>query len=222
MDFDWHEASMLGTQELVSQAVTTCSGSLLRLSPSIEGRGRGIVARQPIPQGTVVLQEEPFVWHNYVQAKGDDRTMLQLLQRHPSLSFVEVMARYMCLEPNTSGPSLRKDLLRVICPAVHRNAFQVLRPFQLHVLAAAMANHSCVPNVKVEARWGDRRIPLLWLTSLTDIAANQEVFVAYTDVDEGVDVIDRNMRLQDGYGFECQCERCSYERDREISYSDED
>ena len=88
----------------------------------------------------------------------------------------------------------------------------MLRPLQLHVLAAAMVNHSCLPSVDVEASWADGTpAPVLCLRAIRDVAKGEEIFFAYTDVDEGVDFIDRNLRLKDGYGFTCVCVRCVVE-----------
>jgi len=67
----------------------------------------------------------------------------------------------------------------------------------------SLFNHSCVPNA--QARWehGDASMTI---RATRDIAAGEELTIAYVDVD--VDAAARRSKLSEWYGFDCACSRC--------------
>lgn len=73
----------------------------------------------------------------------------------------------------------------------------------------ACINHSCAPNAQAWKRVGDDDGDAVIL-ALRDIAAGEEVTIAYIDA-EGVDERERGAALAD-YGFVCGCDRCEADR----------
>ena len=82
----------------------------------------------------------------------------------------------------------------------------------------ALANHSCVPNCQVEATraddgdgdgvgCGSLRVSLV---ALRDVAAGEELTVAYVPVARSAEA--RADELASRHGFRCGCERCALER----------
>lgn len=110
--------------------------------------------------------------------------------------------------------------LQLIAPAVHWNGFQttVCMPgsdqqmhLELCALVCSMLNHSCEPNVNYETVWdADNKCPAQRFTALRRIEAGEPLFHSY--IDPNADVIDRNLRLKAGYGFECDCGKCRREK----------
>jgi hypothetical protein len=67
-------------------------------------------------------------------------------------------------------------------------------------------NHSCTPNVQVQY---DRGTSVGTVVALRDIAAGDELFINYCDMDDPVEIRTQNLRH---YGFMCGCEKCARER----------
>ena len=65
--------------------------------------------------------------------------------------------------------------------------------------AAAMANHSCVPNVALVQEGRD-----MCMYALDDIGPEDEVTHCYVSLDEE----DLKDRISSTWGFKCQCDRC--------------
>lgn len=76
-------------------------------------------------------------------------------------------------------------------------------------------NHSCVPNAAVAAHAkGDPWSPgaTLHVVALCDIAAGEEITIAYTDaayLENTPDHAARRQLLRESFGFDCLCEACS-------------
>lgn len=64
------------------------------------------------------------------------------------------------------------------------------------------ANHSCSPNAYVENYYDNTGV----LIATHPLAAGEEVLISYVDELDAADV--RAVELA-GYGFECDCDRCS-------------
>ena len=65
----------------------------------------------------------------------------------------------------------------------------------------SILNHSCTPNCILTYQ-GNRQI----IRVIQSVSKGNELFHSYTDLCHPTSV--RQNRLQDGYGFKCQCERC--------------
>ncbi|KEG08286.1 histone-lysine N-methyltransferase ASHR2 [Trypanosoma grayi] len=73
-----------------------------------------------------------------------------------------------------------------------------------------MINHSCAPNASIvpsnrdASSWGSME-----LVARRPIKAEEEITIAYIDVDSYSDVRARRVRLLESYGFLCRCTKCS-------------
>lgn len=102
---------------------------------------------------------------------------------------------------------------------LHINAFRVdiPRPVELATasrladtgsgtaayLLPSFLNHSCEPSLDVAWRGGDAEVTLL---ARHDVAAGDELTIAYVDTDAGL--ASRREALRYGYGFVCRCALC--------------
>ncbi|KAJ9656395.1 Histone-lysine N-methyltransferase set-6 [Neophaeococcomyces mojaviensis] len=74
---------------------------------------------------------------------------------------------------------------------------------------ASFFNHSCRPNVTKERKG---RIWLFRINTTDLIASGQQLCITYLGGDErDLDVHERRKRLQEQWGFVCQCDRCTEE-----------
>jgi hypothetical protein len=70
---------------------------------------------------------------------------------------------------------------------------------------AAMFNHSCNPNVEIEAL-RDEDGGASRVVTLSDIEVGEEILLSY--IPTNLPASTRQTRLQDGYHFKCACSRC--------------
>lgn len=90
---------------------------------------------------------------------------------------------------------------------------------------AAMANHSCIPNVSRAAHFYDFDLNIdqnqmthkpdedgrMIFTASRDILPGQECCIAYFDLTEYTDLASRREHLGKSFKFTCQCDRCMSE-----------
>jgi hypothetical protein len=202
---------------------------------SAPGRGRFLVATRAFAAGEVILRERAFAGLDYTVSRGDDRAIVGALRA--DIPRDDVLARFLQLEPTrsrmeASSSSSPLPLLSIIAPPVHWNGFQThvgagraRIPIQLCTTACSMFNHTCEPNVAYEAADDDGRVvegptddgrprprrplPVVTFSATRPIAVGEEVTFSY--VDAAADVVDRRLRLREGYGFDCDCRRCERE-----------
>lgn len=67
----------------------------------------------------------------------------------------------------------------------------------------SLFNHSCAPNARASWEHGDSSMTI---RATRDIAAGEELTIAYVDVD--VAAAARRSKLSEWYGFDCACSRC--------------
>ncbi|KAF7719929.1 Uncharacterized protein PECH_005786 [Penicillium ucsense] len=72
---------------------------------------------------------------------------------------------------------------------------------------AAMANHSCIPNMMHKPDESGRMI----FTASQDILAGQECCISYFDLTEHINLTSRREHLRKSFRFTCQCDRCTLE-----------
>ena len=120
--------------------------------------------------------------------------------------------------PPKIEPGGALDVVERAAAALPRMAALALAP------VVALANHSCVPNCQVEATRADDRDEdgdgngdgvgcgslRVSLVALRDVAAGEELTVAYVPVARSAQ--ERADELASRYGFRCRCERCALER----------
>ncbi len=208
---------------------------------SAPGRGRFLVATRAFAAGEVILRERAFAGLDYTVSRGDDRAIVGALRadipRDDVLArFLQLEPTRSRIEASSSSSPL--PLLSIIAPPVHWNGFQThvgagraRIPIQLCTTACSMFNHTCEPNVAYEAADDDgpvvegpaddgmprpspssrprRPLPVVTFSATRPIAVGEEVTFSY--VDAAADVVDRRLRLREGYGFDCDCRRCERE-----------
>jgi len=69
----------------------------------------------------------------------------------------------------------------------------------------ARFNHSCAPSAYADCTRSE-----LWVRALRDIPKGEEVCISYVPVSEA---IEKRKKKLEGYGFECDCQRCQEEKE---------
>ncbi|EKX46879.1 hypothetical protein GUITHDRAFT_137874 [Guillardia theta CCMP2712] len=181
----------------------------------------------PIPTGTCVLREKPFLpWtknelqdddclSRFIGAEEEDLDSTEGLYPRSydeRLEDVEVLQglgdRIRQLDPSLSRERVEK--LRLVLSRCKMCAFET----GLHHLSAFF-DHSCSPNCEVR---GEENIEVY---SIRDVAAGEELTIAYSlSLDYPVEM--RRIFLQTNFGFRCECPRCRAEQELGEPCSEED
>ena len=190
----------------------------LRDHPLLELRrsarfGRALHAAADIAAGATVLAEAAFAAVNPRHCTaGDDARMvgaMRVLVGDGSLA--AALPHFLQLQPANAAwargelGAAAVSAVRLFAPCIHANGFTVRDDLQVLCVVAAMANHSCAPNVAVSCEVSGAQPALLSFTALRDIAAGEQIFHSYTDPAAARE--DRRSRLE-SYGFVCDCAAC--------------
>ncbi|KAK8018770.1 hypothetical protein PG991_007960 [Apiospora marii] len=162
-------------------------------------------------------------------ADNDEWTEILRLKHHhtPFSSHEELqdyISAYLCLLaqlPEVLIPSLTPEVIQTLQNAAAHNSFSI-RPalnsgaYNAEYLGwglwttGSIWNHSCSPNV-AKARVRDRWVFVVDQDAhgKAGVALGEELCISYLGGDEKeLSVADRRKRLQDAWGFECQCDAC--------------
>ena len=173
----------------------------------VAGRGRALVALEPIARGEVVLQEQVLINASNLRPGSKTRAGansgeydMEFLERRVGLLCPEDLALFLALnDPQPSGPpALRHQ--RIYCNnTFHDGLF----------LAAARMNHSCWPNVLLSSADGLRSE----VVALRDIPAGEEITLSYLRTSHLETREERRAKLQELWQFQCCCSLCSLPRE---------
>lgn len=194
------------------------------------GRGFGVVAVERIHEGERVLAEQPLV-AVYVDGWAFDNSLNNVPSASSSHSPSEIAEYNRLIEAaldscSTAHQSHFWELADVFagCAADgqrSKTALGIMRTnaFQYGSIASAFRvacrlNHSCNPNV--HRTWQEHGTRLV-MHATRDIEAGTEICQSYI-ANLFCSFDQRQERLQNGWGFRCQCEACALpQRGRELS-----
>jgi len=163
--------------------------------------------------GILFHHHHPDTWQEGVLDLALDETPYRStadLEAHCT-SFLQLLS----ILPHALRPSCSSAVCQTLANAGSHNAFglrsgsddgEEYMGYGLYPTASYF-NHSCEPNV------AKRRVGSSWeFWSARDIEPGEECCITYLGGDErDLTVAERRARLQEAWGFECMCERCSRE-----------
>ena len=166
----------------------------------VPGRGKGLVAVEPIPKGTQILSEQPIITtfntaSNIQELQESIRRQvdgLSDIQKHNFLSLHNIhpykhdMERYLGI--------VRTNALPILVGQVEAGIF----------LEACRLNHACDNNA--QKNWNEN-IRQHTVHALRDIAKGEEITIYYLRLQENRTA--RQEALLAKFGFTCSCRLCS-------------
>jgi len=162
---------------------------------SISGRGRGLVARSDIAEGTRILVEKPLltVPHNIPPDEAES-CIASKLQGLPN-AFQQVFHSL----HNCSSDE------RTLAGTFMSNAISCGTEPKVNAVYTTICfiNHDCIPNSYLN--W-NTNLNMETVHAIRPIKAGEEITVCYTD---GITTRDRKDYLETKFGFECSCSICS-------------
>ncbi|KAK7425887.1 hypothetical protein QQZ08_007601 [Neonectria magnoliae] len=160
----------------------------------ISGKGRGLVARVNIPKGTRILLEKPILTS---QSMPLDMTEKILASKLKSLSIVE-QRQFLSLHNNFPGKLPFRGIMKTnALPCGSDSTVGAVYP------TICFINHSCLPNS--HNNWNDDKGHET-IHATRPIMAGQEITLPY---DKGGPSSARQAKLQQSFGFLCDCTICS-------------
>ncbi|PGH23044.1 hypothetical protein AJ80_02817 [Polytolypa hystricis UAMH7299] len=164
----------------------------------LRGRGMGCVATSKIPRGTRILAEAPLLIIPKVTTdiKAVEAVIMQGLKgltRDQQRSFFELA-------------NIHKRSCSPLIGITRTNAMPFGSAGEEGGIfpRAARINHSCNPNS--QNRW-NHNLGKLTIHAFKDIEVGEEITIAY--VDGAMNFGDRQLALEEAFGFHCSCELCS-------------
>lgn len=163
------------------------------------GRGMGCFATRKIPRGTRILSEAPLLTlpRFATDVKSVEKGMLaelKSLDKEQQRAFFALANAH--LHGGVYGPVIGITMTNAI-PFGSGGADGGIFP------RAARINHACKPNS--QNVWNENRKELT-IHAFKDIAAGEEITIAYVDAMEVFAA--RKERLEGAFGFACACETC--------------
>ncbi|ODO01814.1 hypothetical protein L198_02541 [Cryptococcus wingfieldii CBS 7118] len=163
----------------------------------IPGKGRGLIANQHIPRGTLLISDEPLLTFRPATKDGRARA-IELYQQLPYDKKIAVEA----FREGHGRMSLRQVLLVVGLPIEQQGGRAGV--FE----NASLLNHSCIPNCY--HCWDGVKGQEI-VHALIDIPAGAELTIDYTS-DDSLLFYQRQGELQRRFHFTCSCPLCSLPR----------
>lgn len=160
----------------------------------IPGRGKGLIARTDIPEGTRILCEKPLLT---VESMPAEALELVLAAKLRSMSKTEQLL-YFSLHNNFPGKPVLGSILKTNgLPCGTGSSAGGVYP------TICLINHSCLPNS--HNSWnGDAEHETIH--AIQPIKAGEEITIPY---DHGGPSADRQAFLKQSFGFDCKCAACA-------------
>lgn len=180
-----------------------------------KNKGLGIFATENIPTDTIILKEIPiFLKQNY---KNNNKAIAKLIKKILKTYPKEFLAltpltlkdnkpaskRFLFINKNYL-PNLCVNAVRLHFKKIIFNAFSFNNRRCILLFLGSRFNHSCVPNVDYSKKKTDKHAVF---KTTRIIEKGEELFISYAD-NELPDK-ERQERLQEGWEFICNCERCT-------------
>ncbi|KAK7424096.1 hypothetical protein QQX98_000706 [Neonectria punicea] len=209
--YGWAEVneSIASYEQIDEPEATTLIAGGLNVDPSkspdiplfevkpISAKGRGLVARVNIPKGTRVLLEKPIFTS---QSMSLDLIEKSLASKLKSLSKVE-QRQFLSLHNNFPGKRPFSGIMKTnALPCGSDSTVGAVYP------TICFINHSCLPNA--HNNWNEDKGHET-IHAIRPIMAGQEITLPY---DKGGPSSVRQAKLQQSFGFRCDCTICSLPR----------
>ncbi|KAK1749818.1 SET domain-containing protein 5 [Echria macrotheca] len=166
---------------------------------AVPGKGQGMVATSKIPRGTRILSEAPAITTpgGLEHQIGRFQT---IISRQLDKLDDQTRHRFYALHNNYEGvfPPIAGIFKTNALPLGHKASEGGI------FLEASRINHSCKNNA--ENTW-NKTLGKLTIHAVRDIQPGEEITISYVDAFKSYD--ERQHHLQTGFGFSCDCERCS-------------
>lgn len=162
---------------------------------TIPGKGRGLVARSDIPEGTRILSEKPLLM--IPNNMSNEQLEARLAQDLKALDKNQ-QRQYFSLHNSYNGKHVFGGIFKTNSMACGSDLSAVaIFP------TISFINHSCLPNSYYN--WNDS-MGMQTIHVTRDLSAAEEISICYTD--SGSTSI-RQAYLKKHFGFDCSCEICS-------------
>ena len=184
----------------------------------VQDKGKGLVATQALPRGTVFLEEPPLFTQDARCTNSSVLAALAGCSRDEQCAYFALANAFKAAGDRPPG---------AVLPALaifHTNAFPcddgpappppAQRRRRGLFLTAARANHSCTPNA---GRVWDPAKQAIVFRTLRAVRAGEELCINYVDVLGSRE--ERDADLWEHFGFECACEACALQGE-ELAKSD--
>ncbi|CAK7209790.1 hypothetical protein SCUCBS95973_000560 [Sporothrix curviconia] len=171
----------------------------------IPGKGLGVVARQAIPRGSVLLLDEARVladvrFPQHIRRAQGQTLLHKAVGRLPEPDDVRGLSRSAMAQPGEARGVLEENVLSTNSFAVTFDGVAYMALFP----EIARINHACNPTALT--RFNDKDLTQK-VIAFCDIEPGEEVTISYTDFGLSHDA--RQEKLLRRWGFRCTCNLCS-------------
>lgn len=162
---------------------------------SLPGRGRGLIATRDIAAGTRILDEKPLLLAGFYSdldvMENRIATTLKTLTKTEQEQFLSLHNKH--YEKHPFSGIMKTNALPCESDSNVGGIYA----------SACLINHSCLPNTHFSWNSETKRQTV---HAVRDIKAGEEMTIAY---DGGMPSKDRQVFLEDHFGFDCDCHLCS-------------
>ncbi|KAI4954379.1 hypothetical protein J4E91_002092 [Alternaria rosae] len=162
---------------------------------TIPGKGRGLVARSDIPEGTRILSEKPLLM--IPNNMSNEQLEARLAQDLKALDKNQ-QRQYFSLHNSYTGKHVLGGIFKTNSMACGSD-LSAIAIFP----TISFINHSCLPNSHYN--WNDS-MGMQTIHVTRDLSAGEEISICYTD--SGSASV-RQAYLKKHFGFDCLCAICS-------------
>ncbi|KAM3413582.1 hypothetical protein BST61_g11451 [Cercospora zeina] len=166
---------------------------------AIQEKGRGVVASQPIPAGTLILSEVPIVTvPKYTNEKHYSKIIL------PQLQHLTVAQKHEFFDLSNNFHEMRP-----IEGIAKTNAIPLGPSASVGALflRCSRFNHGCTPNAAYH--WNESVLEER-VYSVRDIDDGDEITVKYLSEEQwALPGRERRQQILAAFGFQCKCKRCT-------------
>jgi len=162
---------------------------------AVPGRGKGLIATQPIAAGTQIISEAPlFTTESLTSLATQERDLAVLVRALPK----ESQRALLLLHNNNPGSEPFSNIVR-------SNAYPLGPSSNIGAIFPTVAriNHSCLPNA--QHAW-NTTLKQETVYAIRDINKDDEITLSYST---GGASKERRETLKKYFGFDCSCELCS-------------
>jgi SET domain-containing protein len=161
----------------------------------IPGKGRGLVARSDIPEGTRILYEKPLLM--IPDNMPDEELEAQLVRDLKALD-KDQQRQFLSLHNIHTGKYVFGGIFKTNSLACSSKSSSIaVFP------TISLINHSCLPNSHYD--WNES-LEMQTIHVTRDVSAGEEITICYTDSGNATT---RQAYLKEHFGFDCSCQVCS-------------
>ena len=161
---------------------------------NLPGKGKGLIASQPISPGTCIISESPLFTTSQIQSSDVERELARIVKSLPR----ESQRSFLTLHNNTPGREPFTNIMRTNAyPLGPSSSDGGIFPW------VARINHSCLANT--QQAW-NTKLQQETVYAVRRIEKGDEITIGYSI---GGTSAERKQKLKEHFGFSCTCELCS-------------